>query len=199
MGRYHCCGGRDDGWEDGEGAWPKELGGLAMVGSREESAAPRCGKKDPSTLFTCVPEGPKAVCSSGWPFTGTFAKVSWPVLSMGPLTLSGRTGITGRMVGPRGCRMSPLCRSDTFVVEKAEVRGEHEREERLRGWQEVRGEWEGWGGGGDSEVCLMPGITVLWFGQAGGEEPGAVGSSEVECLCRSCGGSLVFCGDLKED
>ena len=169
-----------------------------MVVSREEGAAPRCGKKDPSTLFTWVPEGPKAICSSGWPFRGTFAEVSWPALSVGPLTLSGRTEITGRMVGPRGCRTSPLCRGGAFVAEEAEDRGEHEREERLRGWREAKGKWEGWGGGGDSEVRLMPGVTVLRFGQAGGEEPGAVGSSEAECLCRSCGGSLALCGDLKE-
>lgn len=81
---------------------------------------------------------------------------------------------------------------------EAEDRGEHEREERLRGWREAKGRWEGWGGGGDSEVCLMPGGMVLRFGQAGEEEHGAVGSSEAECLCRSCGGSLAFRGDLEE-
>lgn len=37
----------------------------------------------------------------------------------------------------------------------------------------------------------MPGMTVLPFGQGGGEEPGAAGSSEAECLCRNCGTSLA--------
>lgn len=163
-----------------EGAWPKELEGLVMVGSREEGAAPRCGKKDPSTLFTWVTEGPKAICSSGWPFRDTFAKVSWLALYVGPLTLSGRAGIKGRMVGPRGCGTSTLCRGGAFVAEEAEDQGEHERERRLRGWREAKGKWEGWGGGGDSEVCLMPGIRVLRFEQAGEGEPGPVGSSEAE-------------------
>lgn len=45
----------------------------------------------------------------------------------------------------------------------------------------------------------MPGMTVLPFGQGGGEEPGAVGSSEAECLCRNCGGSLGLCWDRKGD
>lgn len=88
-----------------------------MVGSGEQGAAPRCGKKDPSTLFTWVPGGPKAICSSGWLLRGTFAEVSHPALSVGALTLSGRTGITGRMVGPRGCRVSPLCRDGAFGAE----------------------------------------------------------------------------------
>lgn len=199
MGWCHCCGGRDGGWEEGERAWPKELGGLVTVGSGVKGAAPRCGRKDPSTLFTWVPQGPKAICPSVWPFRGVFAEVSWPALPVGPLTLSGGTGITGRMVGPRSCRMSPLCRGGEFVAEEAEDRGEHEREERLRGWREAKGKWGGWGGGGDSEVRLMPGVAVLRFGQAGGEEPGAVGSSEAECLCRSCGDSLALRRDLKED
>lgn len=197
MGWYHCCGGWDDGWEDGEGAWPKELGELAMVGSKEEGATPRCGKNDPSMLFTWVPEGPKAICSSEWPFRGMFA--NRPALSVGPLTLSGGTGITGRVVGPHGCGTSPLCRGGAFVVGEAEDRGEQAREERLRGWWETEGKCEGWRGGGDSEVRLMAGVMVLRFGQAGGEEPGAVSSSEAECLCRSCGGSLALCGDPKED
>lgn len=91
-----------------------------MVGSGEQGAAPRCGKKDPSTLFTWVTRGPKAICSSEWPFRGTFAEVSHPALSVGALTLSGGTEITGRMVGPRGCRTSPLCREGAFVAEGAE-------------------------------------------------------------------------------
>lgn len=170
-----------------------------MVGSGEEGAAPRCGKKDPSTLFTWVPEGPKAISSSGGPFGGMSAEVSWPALSAGPFTLSGGTGTTGRMVGPRGCRTSLLCRGGVLVAGEAENRGEHEREVRLRGWREAKGRWEGWGDGGDNEVRLMPGVTVLLFGQAGGEEPGAVGSSEAECRCRSCGGSLALLRDLGED
>lgn len=117
MGWHHCWAGQDGKWEDGEGAWPEELGGLAMVGSGEQGAAPRCGKKDPSTLFTWAPGGPKAICSSGWPFRGAFAEVSHPALSVGALTLSGGTGITGSMVGPRGCRTSPLGRDGAFVTE----------------------------------------------------------------------------------
>lgn len=45
----------------------------------------------------------------------------------------------------------------------------------------------------------MPGMTVLPFGQGGGEEPGAVGSSEAGCLCRNCKGSLALHWDRKGD
>lgn len=45
----------------------------------------------------------------------------------------------------------------------------------------------------------MPGMTVLPFGQDGGEEPGTVGSSEDECLCRNCGVPLALRWDRKGD
>lgn len=199
MGWHHCCGGRGDGGEDRDGAWPKEPGGLAITGSWEEGAAPRRGKKDPGTLLSWVLGEPEAICSLGWPFRGTPAKPSWPALPVGSLTLSHGAGITGRMVGLWGCKASPLCPRGAFVTGSAEVQGEMQREERLRGWREAKGKWEGWRGGGDSEVRLMLGMTGLWLGQAGGEEPGTVGSSEAECLCKSCGGSLPLPGHRKED